>query len=158
MYSTSVEAWVSDSHLIFDCNNLQRINYAKSIYIGDHVWLGKLTNVLKGSKIGSGAIVGTHSVVTKKIPSNTSWGGVPARQIGKDVFFVGYNAQPYKAEDIEVHSTYQSDRWIFNEDENTICFDQIENALNSLGNPTEKANYLVELDKNKKKNRFYIPE
>lgn len=94
MFSSNIEICVSDSHLIFDSKTFQRVNYAKSIYIGDHVWLGRLTGVLKGTKIGSGAIVGTRSVVSgKKIPSNTSWAGAPAKQKGSDVFFVGYNAQ-----------------------------------------------------------------
>ena len=157
MFSTDIDVNTSDSHLIFDCNTLQRVNYAKSIYIGDHVWLGKMAAVLKGSQIGSGAIVGTRSIITKKIPSNTSWAGSPAKKRGENVFFVGYNAQPYKKEDIELHSTYQSDRWVFAESEDAISFEQIENDLNNLENPEDKANYLLELDKNKKKNRFFIP-
>lgn len=156
-FSHGIEIAVSDSHLVFSTKTLERINYAKSIYIGDHIWLGSSVSILKGSKLGSGAIVGTHSVVTgKTIPSNTCWAGSPAVQKGEDVFFVGYNAQPYQAKDIELHSTYQSDMWIYLKDENTVDFEKVENDLNALATVEEKANYLLTLNASNKKNRFFI--
>ncbi len=82
LFSSGVEVLTSDSHLIFDSDNYKRINYGKSVYIGDHVWIGRLTAILKGCQIGSGAIIGTRSVVSgKKIPSNTSWGGGACKKI-----------------------------------------------------------------------------
>ena len=156
MFASSVELSVSDSHLIFDALSFQRINYAKSIYVGDHVWLGKSATLLKGAQIGSGAIIGTHSVVTKKVPSNTSWAGSPAKQRAENVFFVGYNAMPYKQNDIELHSKYPDDRWVYNQDNSTISFDKIEEDMKSLTSPMDKADYLKELNTEKKKNRFFI--
>ena len=54
----------------------------KKIIIGTNVWLGCNVIVLKGVKIGDGAIVGAGAVVTKTIPPNEIWGGIPARKIG----------------------------------------------------------------------------
>lgn len=51
------------------------------VIIGDDVWLGTHVVVLPGVTIGTGAIVGAGSVVTKSIPEYEIWGGVPARKI-----------------------------------------------------------------------------
>lgn len=46
-----------------------------------NVWLGDGVVVLPGVRIGSNAIVGANSVVTRNIPDNTVWAGCPATQI-----------------------------------------------------------------------------
>jgi len=51
------------------------------IEIGCDVWLGCNVIVLKGVIIGNGAIVAAGSVVTKAIPENEIWAGVPAKKI-----------------------------------------------------------------------------
>jgi acetyltransferase-like isoleucine patch superfamily enzyme len=55
------------------------------IFLADDVWLGCNVVVLKGVNIGEGAIVAAGSVVTKSIPTNEIWGGVPAKFIKKRV-------------------------------------------------------------------------
>lgn len=55
----------------------------KEIIIGNNVWLGVNVVVLKGVKIGDGAIVAAGAVITKDVPSNEIWGGVPAKKIGE---------------------------------------------------------------------------
>lgn len=52
-----------------------------AIEIGDDVWLGVNVVVLTGVNIGEGAVVGAGAVVTKNIPSNEVWAGIPARKI-----------------------------------------------------------------------------
>ncbi len=56
----SFDIWLrtSDPHLIYDIKRKKRINYSKSIFVGDHVWLGQRCLILKGSQIGSGSVVG----------------------------------------------------------------------------------------------------
>jgi acetyltransferase-like isoleucine patch superfamily enzyme len=54
----------------------------KPIEIGRDVWIGDNVIVLKGVSIGDGAIVGAGAVVTKSIPKNEIWAGVPAVCIG----------------------------------------------------------------------------
>ena len=51
------------------------------VVLEDNVWLGDAVVVLPGVRIGSNAIVGANSVVTRNIPSNTVWAGCPATQI-----------------------------------------------------------------------------
>ena len=53
------------------------------ISIGKNVWLGCNVIVLKGVTIANGAIVAAGAVVTKPIPCNEIWGGVPAKKIGE---------------------------------------------------------------------------
>ena len=50
------------------------------IEIGDDVWLGANTTILKGVKIGNGSIVATGAVVTAgEYPPRSILGGVPAK-------------------------------------------------------------------------------
>ena len=53
------------------------------VSIGDNVFIGMNSLILKGVKIGSGAVVGAGSVVTQDIPSNEVWAGNPAKFIKK---------------------------------------------------------------------------
>lgn len=55
----------------------------KPITIGHHCWIGTGAMVLQGVNIGNGAVVAAGAVVTKDIPANEVWGGVPARFIRK---------------------------------------------------------------------------
>ena len=49
--------------------------------IGDNVWLAAHVSVLPGVTIGSGSVIGGHSVVTRDIPPNSFAAGSPARVI-----------------------------------------------------------------------------
>ena len=51
------------------------------IEIGNDVWIGYNVTILKGVKVGDGAIVGAGSVVTKNVDAFTVVGGAPARFI-----------------------------------------------------------------------------
>ena len=53
------------------------------IVLEEDVWLGVNVVVLKGVRIGRGAIVAAGAVVTSAVPSHEIWGGVPARKIGE---------------------------------------------------------------------------
>ena len=53
------------------------------IVVERDVWLGVNVVVLKGVRVGEGAIVGAGAVVTKSVPCGEIWGGVPARRIGQ---------------------------------------------------------------------------
>jgi len=54
-----------------------------NIEIGNDVWLGYRATIMAGVKIGHGAIVGSHAVVTKDVPPYTIVGGNPAKVIRK---------------------------------------------------------------------------
>jgi len=53
------------------------------VEIGDNVWLGVNTVVLKGVSIGKNTVIGANSVVTKSIPENIIAAGNPCRVIKK---------------------------------------------------------------------------
>lgn len=52
------------------------------IEIGRRAWLGFGVKIMDGVRVDDGAIVGAGSVVTRSIPANEIWAGVPARRIG----------------------------------------------------------------------------
>ena len=51
------------------------------ISIAENVWVGAGVTVLPGCAIGKNSVVGAGSVVTKSIPDNEVWVGIPARKI-----------------------------------------------------------------------------
>lgn len=53
-----------------------------NIVVEDDVWLGANVTVLRGVRIGRGAIVGANAVVTRDVPEYAIVGGVPAKLIG----------------------------------------------------------------------------
>lgn len=54
----------TDVHKVFDSDH-HRINEDKSINIGNQVWIGFGTTVLKGSFIPNGCVIGANSTITK---------------------------------------------------------------------------------------------
>lgn len=52
-----------------------------AVTIGDHVFIGAHSTILKGVTIGDRAIIGAGSVVTKNVPAGEIWGGNPAKFI-----------------------------------------------------------------------------
>ncbi|MDQ8195934.1 acyltransferase [Coraliomargarita sp. SDUM461004] len=53
------------------------------VEIGDNVFIGAHTTVLKGVTIGENSVIGACSLVVKDIPSNEVWAGNPAKCIKK---------------------------------------------------------------------------
>ena len=49
------------------------------IVIGNNVWIGVNTTIIKGAKIGNGTVVGACSLVNKHFPDDCVIGGVPAK-------------------------------------------------------------------------------
>lgn len=60
-------------------NNDPRAISCSPVLIGDNVFLGTGTIVLKGVRIGDNSIIGAGSVVTADIPPNSIAAGNPAR-------------------------------------------------------------------------------
>lgn len=156
LFAFNIWIRLADPHLIYDSKKLQRINPSKSVYIGDHVWIGQDALILKGTTIGSGSIIGAKSVVAnKKIPSNTIWGGNPAKEIKKNIFFDGRIVHGYKKNDTEKSMKTNNEQWIYKKDKNNIKIDSLEKEIEAINN-NEKINLLITLRKNKDHNRFFI--
>jgi acetyltransferase-like isoleucine patch superfamily enzyme len=49
------------------------------VRIGPDVWLGTKVTVLRGARIGTGAVVAAHAVVRGEVPAYAVVGGIPAR-------------------------------------------------------------------------------
>lgn len=58
---------------------LQGRTEIEPIVIGNDVWIGSRSLIMKGVHIGDGAIIAAGSVVTKDVPPYEIWGGNPAR-------------------------------------------------------------------------------
>lgn len=54
-----------------------------AVKIGDNVWIGEGSAILKGVSVGEGAVIGTKSVVTRNIPPFAIVAGNPATVIGE---------------------------------------------------------------------------
>ena len=57
------------------------LEYAKTIEVGNNIWIGGNVVVLPGVKIGDNVVIGAGSIVTKDIPSNVIAVGNPCREI-----------------------------------------------------------------------------
>ena len=82
----SVKSYESDFHsLSYEERMNRETDYPKTgtIKIGNHVFIGAETIVLKGITIGDHSIIGAGSVVTKNIPEGEIWGGNPIKFIRK---------------------------------------------------------------------------
>ena len=77
--SFNVTIMDSDAHSINGKNNPEKV------VIGNHVLICANSTILKGVKIGDGAIIAAGSVVTHDIPANSLVGGIPARIIKDNV-------------------------------------------------------------------------
>lgn len=59
--------------------NQQGFSPEKPVFIEDDVWIGAKVIILPGVHIGTGAVIGAGSVVTKDVPDYAVVGGNPAR-------------------------------------------------------------------------------
>ena len=71
----------TDSHEILDGKHIK----SQPIEIGDHVWIGARAMIMKGVKIGEGAIIAAGAIVTKDVPAKCLVAGVPAIVIRENV-------------------------------------------------------------------------
>lgn len=64
-----------------DKENDRKLKHNMPVIIGDNVFIGAHSTILKGVTIGTNSIIGACSVVTKSIPENEIWAGNPAKHI-----------------------------------------------------------------------------
>lgn len=84
MFSYGIIIRTSDSHSVLNMQG-NRINKAKNIKIGNHVWLSQNIAILKGTTIGENSVIGYGSVCTGSIPANVVAVGIPARVVKENI-------------------------------------------------------------------------
>lgn len=86
MFSHDIYVRTTDSHSII--KNNKRINTAKNVKIGNHVWLGMQCLILKGADIPSGCVIGARSIVSSSaMDKNCIYAGQPTKLINKDIIW-----------------------------------------------------------------------
>ncbi len=80
MLAPNVQIYTATHPLEAKTRNSGR-EFAKSITIGNDVWIGGGAIICPGVTIGNGVVIGAGSVVTKDVPDNVFVGGNPARVI-----------------------------------------------------------------------------
>lgn len=63
------------------------------IEVEDWVYIGSGSHIMPGVTIGNGSLVASGSIVTKSIPANEVWGGVPAHKICDVTEYIKRNKQ-----------------------------------------------------------------
>ena len=82
MFSSDIDVRTGDSHSIISVESNERINYAKNVSIGDHVWIAAHCILLKGSTIPENSVVATGSVVSRHYKTKgIIIGGNPSQQL-----------------------------------------------------------------------------
>ena len=84
MFSNTIIVRTSDAHPIFNCDGI-RINSAKDVIIGKHVWVAPNSVIMKGAILGDECIIGSHSFVSKTIPESCLAVGMPAKVVKENV-------------------------------------------------------------------------
>lgn len=90
VFASDVRVSNTDGHAIFDGDG-NRVNPSKDVIIGEHVWLAREANVMKGARIGSGSVVGAKSMVTGTIPKNSICVGTPAKVVRGNATFTRFS-------------------------------------------------------------------
>lgn len=79
MMANGVYVTDSDWHDIYD--RTARSEAVKPVHIGDNVWLGDHSTVLKGVTIGDNSVVAAGAVVSRDVPANVVVAGNPAKVV-----------------------------------------------------------------------------
>lgn len=85
-FGVNVFIWDTDFHpLEYEKRRTHDVDAINSqpVVIGDDVFVGGNSLILKGARIGDRAVIGAGSVVTGNVPNDELWAGNPARFIRK---------------------------------------------------------------------------
>ncbi len=87
MLSWDILIMDTDLHKIYN-KDRQLINPNRKITIGNNVWIGCRTTVLKGSTIPAGSVIAANSVVSGSLVEDHSiYCGIPCKQIKSSIYW-----------------------------------------------------------------------
>ena len=88
LFSKNITIRNNDGHTITDKNTKKILNPSKDVYIGNNVWIGTNSVILKGAHISSNSVVGALSLVNKKFSEeNIIIAGNPAKKIRGNILW-----------------------------------------------------------------------
>ena len=159
VFSFGIWLRTADPHLIYDASTGKRTNMSKSIFIGDHVWIGQNALILKGCRIGAGSIVSAAAVLAGKVvQSNSIYAGNPARMIKNNVFFIGRSVHNYTKKKSERSMQSEIKDFIYHEPAERFDFDTVNESLTNAANARERLDLVrTQIASQTGKDRFYIP-
>jgi acetyltransferase-like isoleucine patch superfamily enzyme len=97
LWSDEILIQSNDLHGIVDSATGEILNAGRRrIEIGAHVLLGRRTTVMPNVTIGAGSILAAGAVLTKDVPRNCIFAGIPARSIKTGVT---WSRSPYGMND-----------------------------------------------------------
>jgi acetyltransferase-like isoleucine patch superfamily enzyme len=84
------QVFIADQVIIRDWDGHTIVGRANKapIRIGNHVWIGMRSIILKGVTIGDGAVVAAGAVVTKDVPGGSVVAGNPAKVVKDGIEWV----------------------------------------------------------------------
>lgn len=85
MFSYGIIVRNHDSHKVIDTHTNKQTNKPKNITIGNHVWIGQNSTILKGVTIGDNSIVAMGSIVTKGCEEGCILAGNPAKVVKENI-------------------------------------------------------------------------
>ncbi|MFZ1268822.1 MAG: acyltransferase, partial [Anaerolineae bacterium] len=74
----------ADGHTILQ-GGAAIVRAEQTVRLGRHVWIGQGVDILPGSEIGEGAMVGARSLVKGEVPPHALVAGVPQRILRSDI-------------------------------------------------------------------------
>lgn len=86
MLAWGIHIFNTDAHPIYNLGKTKIINQVRTLSIGDHVWIGANSTILKNSIIPNNTIIGWGAIVSGAFSQeNTIIAGNPARVVKREV-------------------------------------------------------------------------
>ncbi|MBR2386215.1 acyltransferase, partial [bacterium] len=86
LFSYGLNFMIGEAHSLINSKTQENIPITGNVVIGDRVWIGMNSTILKNAQLGNDIIVGTCSVVSKKFDTpNIAIAGNPARIIKENI-------------------------------------------------------------------------
>lgn len=144
LLSEDIDIVTTDGHRIYDKDTCKWVSGNRSVFLGDHVWLGRSSSILKGSCISSGSMLGFGSVLAGRwIQSHAVAAGSPARVLAEDRIWSCENTL-FSG---EISATQQEmEKGTFEHDATTVirpC--NLEHTLKEIGSSHEKIKFLYDV-------------
>lgn len=85
MLSYDIEIRTSDAHSVLNHETGKRVNPAKDVSIGNHVWIGKEVMIMPGCAVANDVIIGARTILTSDVEeSHVAVAGVPGRIVSRN--------------------------------------------------------------------------